>query len=291
MLRRTFIGLTTTAGLALASLGRVKHAKGEEDHDSDQDCYINLQAVQTRDELIKYFKENGYHSINPLPLVTGVEFNGGLQFDDDSLRIGARDYSIQASARVEDLSEKNKPGALPLFHVMALSPAGGIQPNQSIDLSLKFLINQLGIVHDRLRVTGTNHLSAHLPLLQQYGIQESQIRFVDLKEARIAGKGSGYFEPKGHPRSPSLETYSIEYVLPSGQEIEIVEIGLDGIGLGLGIERLTMARHNQLLTWKQGLKSFRDAVQASAQRQDLPLPRGYFEILGLPQPDSDTGDA
>ena len=284
MLRRTFLGLSTTAGLTLTGLGLVNRSKAAEDHSSTPTGYINRQVVQTRDELIHYFRGHGYSSIKPLPLVTGVDFNGGLQFDDDSSRIGPKNYVVQASARVDDVNEKNKPGTLPLFHMIALRPAGGIEPNHSIDLSLKFLVDQLKLAPSRLRVTGTTHLLAHFPLLQKYGIQKSQIRFVDFKEARIAGQGSGYFEPKGHPRSPSLETYSIEYVLPGGQELELAEIGLDGIGLGLGIERLTMARHNQLLIWKQGLISFKDAVQASAQRQDLPLPRGYFEILGISQP-------
>ena len=284
MFRRTFVGLAATSGLALASLGLIGRSKAGPGDRVEGESYIDSQSIQMREELINYFKSYGYHSIQPLPLVTGIEFNGGLEYDDDTSQIGSNQYCIQASARVDDINEKSKPGTLPLFHVIALRPAGGIRPNQSIDLSLKFIVDQLGLAPSQLRVTGTNRLVAHLPLLEKYGIQESQIRFVDLNDARAAGKGSGYFEPKGHPRSPSLETYSIEYVLPSGQEIEIAEIGLDGTGLGLGIERLTMARHNQLLSWNQGLKSFRDAVQASAKRQDLPLPKGYYEILGLSQP-------
>ena len=284
MFRRTFIGLATTSGLALAGFGLIGRSKAKLNDGVEIGSYINSQSIKMRNELINYFEAHAYRPVQPLPLVTGIEFNGGLVFDDDTSQMGSNEYCIQASARVDDIDEKNKPGTLPLFHIIALSSARGIRPNQSIDLSLRFIVDQLGLVPSRLRVTGTKNLLAHLPLLKKYGLQESQIRFVDFNDARAAGKGSGYFEPKGHPRSPSFETYSIEYVMPNGQEIEIAEIGLDGTGLGLGIERLTMARHNQLLNWTQGLKSFRDAVQASAKRQSLPLPKGYYEILGLSQP-------
>ena len=159
-----------------------------------------------RNELINYFEAHAYRPVQPLPLVTGIEIYGGLEFDDDTSQMGSNEYCIQASARVDDIDEKNKPGTLPLFHIIALSSAGGIRPNQSIDLSLKFIVDQLGLVPSRLRVTGTKNLLAHLPLLEKYGLQESQIRFVDFNDARAAGKGPGYLDPKAHPRSPSSET-------------------------------------------------------------------------------------
>ena len=106
MLRRTFLGLSTTAGLTLTGLGLVNRSKAAEDHSSTPTGYINRQVVQTRDELIHYFHGHGYSSIKPLPLVTGVDFNGGLQFDDDSSRIGPKNYVVQASARVDDVNEK-----------------------------------------------------------------------------------------------------------------------------------------------------------------------------------------
>ena len=284
MLRRTFINLTAFVGVVLGSTGLIKHSKAEGQH-KIQNEFVDAQVSETANDLISFFQRYGYKSVQAVPLVTGHDFNGGLEFDDDLSIIGVKKFCIQPASRVEDVSEKSKPGTLPLFHIFSLGLPGGSQPNQNIDLALKLLVSRIGLAPDRLKVTATAKVLAHLPLLRKYGIQQSQIRFVDLNEARIAGKGSGYFEPKGHPRSPSLETYSIEYVLPDGQEIEIAEIGLNtDWGFGIGVERLTMARHDQVLSWDQSLKNFRTAVQSSAELQNLPLPNGYFKILELSQP-------
>jgi hypothetical protein len=250
-----------------------------------QNQFINAQVSENADDLIGFSQGYGYSFVQTAPLVTGHDFNGGLEFDDDLSTIGVKEFCMQPASRVGDVGQKSRPGTLPIFHIFSLIPPGGGQSNQTIDFALKLLVGRMGLAPDRLKITGTDGVLAHLPVLQKYGIQQSQIRFVDLYAARIAGTGSGYFEPKGHPRSPSFETYSIEYVLPNGQEIEIGEIGLDASwGVGIGVERLTMARHDQALTWEQALKNFQTSVQSSADRQNLPLPRGYYEILGLSQP-------
>lgn len=285
MLRRTFIGLTTFAVVVLGNFRLLKRSNAEEPSNKVKNEFVNAQVSETANDLIKFFQGYGYKLVQSGPLVTGYEFNGGLEFDDNLSMIGVNEFCIQPASRVEDVSEKSRPGTLPLFHILSLGSPGGSRSSPSIDLVLNLLLSRIGLAHDRLKITGTDNVLADLPWLKRYGIQQSQIRFVDLNEARIAGKGSGYFEPKGHPRSPSLETYSIEYVLPDGQEIEIAEIGLNtDWGFGIGVERLTMARHDQALTWDQALRSFRTSVQSSADRQNLPLPEGYYKILELSQP-------
>ena len=38
------------------------------------------------------------------------------------------------------------------------------------------------------------------------------------------------------------------------------------------------------MSWDDGAKAFKQAVEAEAQRTGKPLPSGYFAILGLPNP-------
>ena len=51
------------------------------------------------------------------------------------------------------------------------------------------------------------------------------------------------------------------------------------LGFGVGLELLSMARDNRLISWPQGLPAFRQAVEAEARRRGLPLPPGYNEML------------
>lgn len=132
----------------------------------------------------------------------------------------------------------------------------------SLDLTLAYLINVVGLDRQRLRLTSTEKARLLFPVLARYGVKESQIRFVDWQEARQKGEGSGYFEPKGHPRSPSFDTVSIEYIFTDGSELEIAEIGiLAWQGFGVGVERVTMARQNKVMRWDDSLPGFWRAVE------------------------------
>ena len=112
MFRRTFIGLATTSSLALAGFGLIGRSKAKLNDGVEIGSYIDSQSIQMRNELINYFEAYAYRPIQPLPLVTGVEFNGGLEFDDDTSQIGSDEYCIQASARVDDIDEMSRPGGL-----------------------------------------------------------------------------------------------------------------------------------------------------------------------------------
>ena len=77
--------------------------------------------------------------------------------------------------------------------------------------------------------------------------------------------------------------------MEDGNEIEIaesaVEFALPHNGVvAVGLERLTMAMNDQLMSWDDAVKSFRQAAEAEAQRSGKMLPSGYFTMLGLPQP-------
>ncbi len=245
---------------------------------------MDAETRKTADEFILYLHKRGYQSVAALPLVTGNPFNGGLQYDDSGIPKPLH-YVVQPASRIDDVSHRSRPGALPLFHVIACSKARE-EVGASLDLTLDYLINVVGLDRQRLRLTSTEKARLLFPVLARYGVKESQIRLVDWQEARLKGEGSGYFEPKGHPRSPSFDTVSIEYIFPDGSELEIAEIGILApvANFGVGVERVTMARQNKLMRWEDGLPGFRHAVEQDARRQGLALPKGYYEILGLPRP-------
>ena len=246
---------------------------------------MDAETRKTADEFILYLHKLGYRSVAALPLVTGHPFNGGLQYDDDAGIPKPLHYVVQPASRIDDVSHRSKPGALPLFHVIACSKARE-EVGASLDLTLAYLINGVGLDRQRLRLTSTEKARQLFPVLARYGVKESQIRFVDWQEARLKGEGSGYFEPKGHPRSPSFDTVSIEYIFPDGSELEIAEIGILAplANFAVGVERVTMARQNKLMRWDDSLPGFQRAVEQDARRQGRALPAGYYDILGLPRP-------
>ena len=59
--------------------------------------------------------------------------------------------------------------------------------------------------------------------------------------------------------------------MADGTESEIVESAVEiapphNGGAGFGLERLTMARNDQHMSWDDGAKAFKQAVEAEAQR-------------------------
>ena len=69
-------------------------------------------------------------------------------------------------------------------------------------------------------------------------------------------------------------------------EIELAEMGLGELpnfsAGGFGIERVTMAKNDEARRWKDDLLTFNRRVRSLAQRMGVPLPSGYYRILGLP---------
>ena len=282
MQRRLFMTLASSLGLGAMFAGLAGRARAESQ--PAPLAGMDAETRKTADEFILYLHKRGYQSVAALPLVTGHPFNGGLQYDEDSGIPKPLHYVVQPASRIDDVSHRSKPGALPLFHVIACSKDRE-EAGASLDLTLAYLINVVGLDRQKLRLTSTEKARLLFPVLARYGVKESQIRFVDWQEARQKGEGSGYFEPKGHPRSPSFDTVSIEYIFPDGSELEIAEISiLAWQGFGVGVERVTMARQNKVMRWDDSLPGFRRAVEQDARRQGLALPAGYYEILGLPRP-------
>ena len=288
MRRRSFFAVAAFSGLGAVSLGLPRSLRAAEAAQLPQT--LDPETSQLAADLAQHLQQRGYRQTAALPLVTGHPFNGGLQYDDELNGSVAGRFVIQPAARVEDFRHKDTAGVLPLFHIINFdqSPASnGVVP---LDQTFDFLIRDLGLEPGRMRFTGTERALPLLPLLARHGVAESQLRLVDWDQARALGTGSGYFEPKGHPRSPSFNTLSLEYLLPDGSELEIGELTLTDDraaavrSAGFGLERLSMARGARPISWQQTLPGFRRAVELDARQQGLPLPEGYYEILGLPTP-------
>ncbi|MFZ4654679.1 MAG: twin-arginine translocation signal domain-containing protein [Methylococcaceae bacterium] len=286
MTRRDFMKTTAALGVGMAVF---------ESHPvlaSPTRSYTTPEAIKR--QAIDYFRAHSYARVAPVPLISGIEYNGGLNYDDrlpDS-RLGQ--FTLQTCSRIEDIALSHIPSVLPIFTILTFTS----QPNDQGDtprtqLLLDYLIGIVGLTPARLRVT-TTPLAAHLfPTFAQYGIGPSQIRIRDLAEAIKAGDGSGYFAPVGHPGHPALPTYSVEYILSANHkrrtpamEIELAEMGLGELpnfsAGGFGIERVTMAKNDEARRWKDDLPTFNRRVRSLAQRMGVPLPSGYYKILGLP---------
>lgn len=250
-----------------------------------------VTTEQTRSDAVLWFTERGYEQVKPVSLVTGHQFNGGLAYDE-SLKPSPRAvFVVQPCARVEDVRKRDVPGTLPLFEMLGFAPPSGTAAPHRTALIVGFLTRRAGLDAGRLRITTTELARPLLPELAKFGVREAQVRMRPLDEARREGAGSGWFAPPGHPLGHAYATFSVEYVLSNGLELEIAELGVDSSaalngGGGIGLDRVTMARNDRAASWKQSLPQFKQAVEEAAKHAHKPLPSGYYAILEVPEPKS-----
>lgn len=241
---------------------------------------------------VRYFSSLGYSQVKPRPVISDAEFNGGLNYDEDGIgSVATRSvFVVQPCARIEDALAPKKPGTLPLFTVLGFCPAeASARQRRTRDL-LTFMTVKVGLDPKRLRITTTDLARPLFPEFNSFGIGLAQIRLQSLEKAKADGSGSGWFEPRGHPNKPAYASYSIEYLMSSGTEIEIAEVGVEPVvphngGGAIGLERVTMATNDRLMVSDHEMSKFREAIEAEAGRLGKSLPRGYYAILGLEQPD------
>ena len=273
------------------------NTSNKDTHDS-----LHVKAVpggespdETAAEFKRYLEKHGFAAGKSAPLVTGDQFNGGLQYtgagisdhpETDPSAPRPAQYVVQQVARVEDIAKKASSGTLPIFAMIGPEIISEVSAASSLELILKFLTVEIGLDAARLRVTGTDRAEHFFPIFAKYGVGHSQIRLRSWEEAKQDGGGSGYFAPKGHPRGPAYDSFSIECILSDGTDLEIAEFLFGGgkrvtVGV-IGVERVTMARNDRVMSWDAELPAFKKAVEEDAQRNHLPLPSGYYAILGLP---------
>jgi len=243
----------------------------------------------TRQQFASYLQKLGYTTLNPVPLVTGHPFNGGLQYDEDETTFKPMSFVEQTCARPSDFDTRHKSGTLPLFVILILQSGDRTTASTAaLEAKMGYLTQVAQLDPKRFRLTTTDRASHIFPSFEAYGISRSQIRVRPWSEAFAAGDGSGYLNPKGHPRNPVHESISLEYVLTTGTELELGEFvyatGQPPHGSGIGVERVTMARNDRAMMWADGLASFKLAVEEDAKRNNLPLPPGYYQTLGLAKP-------
>lgn len=239
----------------------------------------------------QHFASRGYAAGTPRPLVSAVEFNGGLNYSVIDLEEDPTKslYVIQRCARIEDAQAQRKPGTLPVFTMLSLYPADTDTVQRRNSDLLEFLTATASLDPKRLRVTTTELAKPLFAEFERHGISAAQIRLRPLAEAKAEGGGSGWFAPKGHPNAPAFATYSVEFVKPDGSEIEIAEAAVEFApphngGSAIGLERLAMARNDRFMGWNDVIPTFKQAVEADSLQSGNPLPAGYFIMLGLPQP-------
>lgn len=231
-----------------------------------------------------YLGQRGYTAAPAASLITGHAFNGGLRYDDDTSLCSEKVYVKQQVSRVEDAAKKSQPGTLPIFTLIALDTSTPALARTASELVLAYLTGVVGLDPARLRVTTTVKSSEFLPLLAKYGVNSSQVRMRGWDEAVKDGSGSGYFAPPGHPAKPQAASFSLEYVMPDGRELEIAELThSDGKGRssgGIGVERVEMARTGRAPSWDSGLAALSRALQEESKRTGAPIPPGAAVLMG-----------
>ena len=283
--RRAFVEVTVVLGAAsqMWNSAGVSLAHGASAGD------MTVEGLTTL--AVRYFSDLGYSQVKPRPIISDAEFNGGLNYDEDGMGAGATRsiFVVQPCARVEDALAPNKPGTLPLFTVLGFCPAEASAKQRRTRDLLTFMTVTVGLDSKRLRITTTDLARPLFPEFNSFGIGFEQIRVQSLEKAKADGSGSGWFEPKGHPNRPAYSSYSIEYLMSNGTEIEIAEVAVEPVaphngGGAIGLERVTMARNDRLMTSEHVMPKFKQGIEAEAGRLGKPLPRGYYAIPGLEQP-------
>ncbi len=278
--RRNFITTTAALGAGSAFTGIEAAAPA-----------ARAAVEETTAQAARYFAAKGYAPAEPAPLVTGHAFNGGLNYDESVHYAGKTRalYVVQPCARVDDALEAGKPGTLPLFAILGFLPASeSVRPHRTTVL-FEYLTGVANLDAKRLRITTTELARPLFPAFAGFGVREAQIRLRPLGEAKGDGAGSGWFAPRGHPSQPAYASYSVEYVMTTGVEIEIAEVAVEAEaphhgGGSIGLDRVTMARNDRVMSWQDRLPAFKLAVEQQVRASGKPLPRGYYAILGLPQP-------
>ena len=284
--RRKFLITSTALGFAgLTGIGKkTALASGPAGRISHEDSVTDT-VIPTTESLVQHFTRAGYILSPAAPMISGLSFNGGLNYDDYITPSGQDKYVIQPSSRMEDIAKKNQNGTLPLFTAFGFARPLNSNPIQTTKFIFDYLIGNLGLDPMLIHITSTELIKPLLPTLEGYGITGNKIQITPLSQARKEGAGSGWFAPAGHPKNANYPTYSIEYRMPDGKDLEIAEIGIHDLPAGaIGIERLAMAKNQAYFSWNDYLPHFKELLQADSEKNHDALPVGYYEILGLPKP-------
>lgn len=250
-----------------------------------------LEGSGSTTRFLQHFSGKGARELDPLPLITGSAFNGGLRFDDTRRSYpGDMSVCIQPSCRVEDAGRSGETGVLALFHIMALNLPAGAGSGDALTQLVSYLIEEAALDSGKLVYVSTDMFEPHRardPLLQKG-------RFVkrDISEAQAAGDGSGFFAPAGHPDTRGFATVSLHYPIgavtagelgyPLPGHLEIAEISLAEPGSaasvnvvgGIGLERLALVTGEQAPDFAESRAALLENVRQEASNTGKDLPKG-----------------
>ncbi|MEL7525995.1 MAG: hypothetical protein AAFN16_09515 [Pseudomonadota bacterium] len=248
-------------------------------------------ATPGAEQFFDHFAGKGAAVLDPLPLVTGNGFNGGLRYDDTrAIYPEGTSVCVQPSCRIEDAVKAGEPGVLALFHIAVLNLPASAGAREAITHLMRFAVETEKLNPEKFVFVSTEVFEPHFtsdPLLQKG-------RFVkrDLEEARAAGDGSGFFSPDGHPDTNGFNSVSIHFPIGGGSEgtlayplagfLEIGEISLaeagsgtgGTVGGGFGLERLALASGRQAPDYAQSRASLFDLAQQETASSGNALPEG-----------------
>lgn len=274
--RRHFVNLAAASGMGLLLPGTSSTVRA---------------ATTGSAQFLDHFAGEGAKALDPLPLMTGVGFNGGLRYDDTRPSYpDGMSVCVQPSCRVEDAGKAGDPGVLALFHIAVLNLPVSAGPGEALRQLMRFAVETEKLDPEKFVFVSTEVFEPHFssdPLLQKG-------RFVkrDLQEARAAGDGSGFFSPDGHPDTDGFNSVSIHYPIEDGSEgplayplpgfLEIGEISLADaasgpagtVGGGFGLERLALASGRNAPDYAESRARLLDLAKQEAAATGSALPEG-----------------
>jgi hypothetical protein len=248
----------------------------------------------------RYFRARGFADVQPLPMITGDGFNGGLRYDDTRADLpSVPEVIVQPSARVDDIVQRSDIGVLAGFNILAVRRPGDTAEAPSLlkDV-MTYLVEERGLDPDRMLFVSTGQFRPHLDTID--GVTTKHFIERPLREAEATGDGSGMFAPKGHPQAPREATASIHYRLPQTLEdtpteypprgyIELGEVGLSGAEkgngraqiAGFGLERVAIAAGEPTSNFEETRLNLLRVIEDEARRTGKDLPPGYTKFASL----------
>lgn len=275
MLSRRKLLTLSAAGAAVLATGNGKASASADGIDAIQ------ESVQ------RYFGSRGHVRIPPLGLITGHAFNGGIRYDETRDKpVAGKSICTQYAARIEDIEERDRPGVLAGFNIIALQDSTAQAPGALFDGVIDFLVGEQDLDPGRMMFVSTEVFRPHAERID--AVMAERVLERREEEARQAGDGSGYFAPEGHPFAPGCHTVAIYHPLPGeGSEpatgyplpgyVEIAEVSLspgDQVA-AIGLERLAVAKGIKAMNFEDSLQELLRALRKEAESRGTALPPGY----------------
>ena len=284
--RRSVIELSVAGAATLTLGGRIASGAA-------------LTTEELHDSAAAFFGDHGFRGVPAHGIITGQDFNGGLVHDPIHPHVFPRaSMGVQLVARVDDIAERDRPGVLACFNVLAVQSEPSPDPGALFSLVMNFLVDERGLDPSRMLFVSTAQFKSLLD--EADGLSEAQFLERSQTDVETAGDGSGLFAPGGHPYQPRIPTVGIYYPLPGSEPsgdlfyppdgyIEIAEVAIAPIdgesdgpeGACIGLDRLAMAEGKPALNFDENRLNLLRIIEDEAKREGKDLPPGYAKFASL----------